>query len=132
MTASEMSFEEMERIVDERREYDFWEDQRQNEAWRAEQRAKAPVILALLGRHLPPQVLRDVEDYLSHPYSSECLHQSLSREQKRRALLVEHPDWAEGEVEHFLDKGVWRSKEELALRRSEFEAAVSRGELPFL
>jgi hypothetical protein len=90
------------------------------------------VILGLLRRHLPAQVLQETEELLSTGYGCECVCDLLQREQKRRALLEELPEAENEEIESFLDTGVWRSKGELAARRAEFAAMIARGELPIL
>ena len=70
-----MDFEEMERIVDDAREIEFYHQQHEMQAWEKEQCARAPVIFALLQEHLPAEVLHDVKEFLSTRYGCDCLHE---------------------------------------------------------
>jgi hypothetical protein len=108
----------------------YYDRRAKQRKWGAEQRAKAPVILGSLRQHLPAEVLKEAEELLSTGYGCECVCDLLQREQKRRALLEERPEAEDEEIESFLDTGVWRSKDELAARRAEYEAMIDRGEFP--
>ena len=74
----EMSFEEMEKIVDDARFLDFLDAQDEQKAWGERQRARAAVVLGLLRRHLPAEALREVEDFLSSAYGCNRLHYELT------------------------------------------------------
>jgi hypothetical protein len=124
--------EEMAQIMDEACMVEFYARQADQRGWEVEQRAKAQVFLGLLRRHFPVQVLQEAEELLSTKYGCECIFDLLEREQKRRALREERPEAESGEIESFLDTGVWRSKDELAERRAELEAMIGRGEFPIL
>ncbi len=126
------NFEEMAQIVDEACMVEFYDRQADQRGWEAEQRAKAQVFLGLLRRHLPVQVLQEAEELLSTKYGCKCIFDLLEREQKRRALLEERPEAESEEIESFLDTGIWRSKDELAERRTELDAIIGRGEFPIL
>lgn len=89
------------------------------------------MILGLLRRHLPAQVLKEAEELLSTGYGCKCVCDLLEREQNRRTLLEERPEAENEEIESFLDTGVWRSKDELAARRAEYEAMIGRDEIPW-
>ena len=71
----EKDFEEM---GDDARTIAFIDAKNEQVAWGERQRAQAPLVLGLLRQHLPAEVLREVEDFLSTDYGSECLHHELS------------------------------------------------------
>jgi hypothetical protein len=121
----------LEEEAGQRAEIEHYYQQASQRRWRAEQRAKASVILGLLRQHLPAQVLKEAEELLSTGYGCECVCDLLDREQKRRTLLEERPEAENEEIESFLDTGVWRSKDELAARRAEYEAMIGRDEIPW-
>ena len=112
-------------------EIEFYYQQEDQRKWEAEQRVQAQVILGLLRQHLPAQVLKEAEELLSTGYGCKCVCDLLEREQNRRTLLEERPEAENEEIESFLDTGVWRSKDELAARRAEYEAMIGRDEIPW-
>ena len=107
---------------------EFYYRQAEEREWKIEQRAKAQVVIGLLRRHLPAEVLKESEELLSTKYGCDCIHDLLERERKKQALLEEQPEAESEEIENFLDTGVWRSKDELAERRAKLEAMMHRGE----
>lgn len=70
----EKDFEEME---DDARTIAFIDAKNERVAWGERQRAQATLVLGLR-QHLPAEVLRKVEDFLSTDYGSECLHHELA------------------------------------------------------
>jgi hypothetical protein len=76
-TWSDVTFEEMERIVSEAHQIDHYYRQNEQREWEAEQRTKAPAILSLLQRHLPVEALQVIEEFLSTRYGCDCLRDVL-------------------------------------------------------
>jgi hypothetical protein len=132
VSEAKMTFQEMAQIVEEEREIAFLEREAEDRKWRAEQRAKAQVLISVLRRHLPAAILTEFEELFSTNYGSDCVYALLERDRKRLALLKERPEADKEEIDNFLDTGVWRSKDKLAgRRRDEQEAWDLRGEIPF-
>jgi hypothetical protein len=75
---AEMTMEDMKRIVDEARDIDFYAEQNSFREWRVRMRDKAPAIVSLLQQHLPPEVLREVGDFLSNPFGCKCVQRVLT------------------------------------------------------
>ena len=68
-----MTSEEIRDRVRQADEVEFLYHQAEERRWRAEQRAKAPEILALLRQHIPGDRMGEVEEFLSTGYGCECL-----------------------------------------------------------
>jgi hypothetical protein len=58
--------------------YDWQMARFAHQEWREEQRDKAPQILALLRQHIPTPEIREVEEFLSYEYGSNCLQRLLN------------------------------------------------------
>lgn len=79
--SAELSLEEMEQIVDEHRQIEFWRARSELEQEKRELRARAPAVLDLLRQHLPADVRREVEDYLSSGWGVGFLRDALEEQQ---------------------------------------------------
>ena len=64
--------------MDQAREVDFYYAEAKRKEWEELQRTRAPMVLGLPRQHLPAEVLREVEDFLSTGYGSDCLHHELT------------------------------------------------------
>lgn len=66
----------MKELVETRQYIDFITSQHQLEQERREHRDKATIVRDLLRRHLPVEVLRDVEEYFSTGCGSDFLRET--------------------------------------------------------
>ena len=71
-----------------------------------EQRAKAPALLESLRRHLPVEVLREVEELLSNDFARDCFREAVQRDLARTKLRETLPAERWGEIEQLVDREV--------------------------
>ena len=103
-------FEEMERYVDEVRTSDYYSQQEKQLEWEAQQRAKAPAILGILRRHLPAEALQEAEEFLSTGFGCDCFYEALRRDLTRKKLQQIFPADRWGEIEQYLDTGMFMAR----------------------
>jgi hypothetical protein len=123
MEDGKMSLDEMRDIVRQADYVEFHYRQNEQQAWEREQRAKAPEVLAMLRRHVPPDLFPELERFLSTRFGSDCLRDALRRDLTREALRKHMPAEHWQDIEEYLDTDCGSGRVSAA-----FQAAQSAGD----
>src|SRR5262249_33319142 len=103
---SEMTLDEMAQIVDQAREAEYLCNKLELRKWRAQQPGKAQALVEQLQRHLPADVLHELEAFMCDLWARDCLREALQRHRVTTKLRETLPAERWGEIEQLVKEEV--------------------------